>query len=189
MGPKMENPPCSRSPPFTQILSDMPLSNIDSRSVSQMNPVDLIDLVNQPRLLSDNGRCYVGQPLKDYLDEQKIKQVHGKPYHPQTQGKIERYHRSLKNIIELDNYWSKEELEAEIAAFVDFYNNRRYHEALNNLTPADVYFGRGQAILDKRERTRRRTMRQRRQAFRNMSVVRNGNVTNQKGLANQKSVS
>jgi transposase InsO family protein len=151
--------------------------------------VEHIDIVNRPRLLSDNGRCYVGQPLKDYLDEQKIKQVHGKPYHPQTQGKIERYHRSLKNIIELDNYWSKEELEAEIAAFVDFYNNRRYHEALNNLTPADVYFGRGQAILDRRDRTRRRTMRQRREAFKNMSVVRNGNVTNQKGLANQKNVS
>jgi len=148
-----------------------------------------VDIINRPRLLSDNGSCYISQDLGQYLASQGIGQIHGRPYHPQTQGKIERYHRSLKSIIELDNYWSKEELEAEIAAFVDFYNNRRYHEALNNLTPADVYFGRGQAILDKRERTRRRTMRQRREAFKNISVVRNGNVKNQKGLANQISVS
>jgi putative transposase len=148
--------------------------------------VEQVDVVNRPRLLSDNGRCYIGQPLKAYLEEQQIKQIHGRPYHPQTQGKIERYHRSLKNIIELDNYWMKGELEAELKAFVDFYNNRRYHEALNNLTPADVYFGRGPAILDRRERIRRRTMSQRRQVFQNMPVIKNGNVTNKKDLLSEK---
>jgi transposase InsO family protein/transposase-like protein len=141
------------------------------RAIS-MSGIKHVDIINRPRLLSDNGPCYVSRPLKDYLDEQKIEHIHSRPYHPQTQGKIERYHRSLKNVIELDIYWQKEELEAEIAAFVDFYNNRRYHEALNNLTPADVYFGRGQAILDRREKIKHQTMKQRRSHYRCISAVR-----------------
>jgi transposase InsO family protein len=56
-----------------------------------------------------------------------------------TQGKIERYHRTLKNRINLGNYYLPWELEKEIGRFVDHYNNRRAHEYLDNLTPADVY--------------------------------------------------
>ena len=67
----------------------------------------------------------------------------GKPYHRMTQGKIERYHRSLKNQLLLENYYLPGQLEARLAEFVGFYNTRRYHESLGNLTPADVYFGRG----------------------------------------------
>jgi putative transposase len=117
---------------------------------------------NRPRLLSDNGSCYISGDLKEYLDEEDIKHVRGKPNHPQTQGKIERYHRSMKNIIRLENYDSPEQLEAEIAVFVEYYNNRRYHESLNNLTPADVYFGRGDEIIRRREKIKQKTMIQRR---------------------------
>lgn len=137
-----------------------------------------VAIVNRPRLLSDNGSCYIARDLAEYLEGQGIKHVRSKPYHPQTQGKIERYHRSLKNIIELDNYWQPGELEDQISAFVDYYNNRRYHEALNNLTPADVYFGRGQEILERRERIKKRTMRKRRSVYSNMMVVGSGNITN-----------
>lgn len=137
-----------------------------------------VNIVNRPRLLSDNGSCYIARDLAEYLEGQGIKHIRGKPYHPQTQGKIERYHRSLKNVVELDNYWIPEELERQIKAFVDYYNNHRYHEALDNLTPADVYFGRGQAILERREKIKRRTIKQRRLAYRNMSNVSNANVTN-----------
>ena len=59
----------------------------------------------------------------------------GKPYHPMTQGKIERYHRSMKNQILLENYYLPGQLEARLAEFVDYYNTRRYHESLRNLTP------------------------------------------------------
>jgi putative transposase len=59
----------------------------------------------------------------------------GKPYQPMTQGKIERYHRSLKNQILLENYYLPGQLEARLAEFVDHYNLRRYHESLNNLPP------------------------------------------------------
>ena len=88
--------------------------------------------------------------------------VRGAPYHPQTQGKIERWHQTLKNRILLENYFFPEDLKAQIGAFIDYYNNQRYHESLNNLTPADVYFGRGQAIVKHRERIKRKTFEQRR---------------------------
>ena len=86
----------------------------------------------------------------------------GAPYHPQTQGKIERWHQTMKNRILLENYFLPGDLEAHIAAFVGHYNHQRYHESLNNVTPADVYTGRGQAILLEREKTKRRTMKLRR---------------------------
>ena len=75
-----------------------------------------------------------------------------------TQGKIERYHRSLKNRILLEHYYLPGELEARLAEFVSFYNNRRYHESLGNLTPADSYFGRGSAILARRQRSNTRPL-------------------------------
>jgi putative transposase len=79
-----------------------------------------------------------------------------------TQGKIERYHRSMKNIVNLQNYFLPTELEVEIANFVNYYNHQRYHESLDNLTPADVYFGRAKEVLTKRDYIKRRTLQQRR---------------------------
>ena len=84
--------------------------------------------------------------------------VRGAPYHPMTQGKIERWHQTLKNRILLENYYLPGDLEAQIDAFVAHYNHRRYHESIDNLTPADVYFGRGQTILLERERIKRKTI-------------------------------
>ncbi len=84
--------------------------------------------------------------------------VRGAPYHPQTQGKIERWHQTLKNRILLENYYLPGDLERQIAAFVDHYNHRRYHESLDNLTPADVYFGRGQTILNRKRKDQTKTI-------------------------------
>src|SRR5215204_5411316 len=58
---------------------------------------------------------------------------------PKTQGKIERWHQTLKNRVLLENYYLPGALEAEVGAFVEHYNHARYHESLHNLTPADVY--------------------------------------------------
>ena len=88
--------------------------------------------------------------------------VRGAPYHPMTQGKIERSHQTLKNRILLENYYLPGDLKAEIEAFVANYNHLRYHESIGNLTPADVYFGRGQTILMQRERIKRQTIQNRR---------------------------
>ncbi len=71
----------------------------------------------------------------------------------------------MKNILLLDNYYSPDDLKAEIEAFVEYYNYRRYHESLNNVTPADVYFGREQMILRKRKQTKDRTIKLRRKYY------------------------
>ena len=84
--------------------------------------------------------------------------VRGAPFHHQTQGKIERWHQTLKNRILLENYFLPGDLERQIDAFVEHYNHQRYHESLNNVTPADAYFGREQAIIKQRERIKRQTI-------------------------------
>lgn len=118
-------------------------------------------VLHRPRLLSDNGPCYVSQQLKDYLVDHGLGHTRGRPYHPMTQGKIERYHRTMKNQVKLDTYYFPWELEAAIERFVSWYNNERYHESLNNLKPVDVYRGHAQDILTERDRIKRRTLRER----------------------------
>ena len=83
--------------------------------------------------------------------------------HPMTQGKIERYHRSMKNEVRLQNYYFPSELELQIEKFVEYYNNKRYHESLNNVTPSDVYFGKDKRIIERRQRIKRKTLMLRKQ--------------------------
>lgn len=128
----------------------------------QASGCDQATVLHKPRLLSDNGSSYISGELADWLEDQKMDHVRGAPYHPQTQGKIERWHQTLKNRILLENYYLPGDLRRQIDAFVDHYNHRRYHESLQNLTPADVYFGRGQTILKQRERIKRKTIETRR---------------------------
>jgi transposase InsO family protein len=124
--------------------------------------LDQANVIHKPRLLSDNGSSYIAGELAEWMESQDMDHVRGAPYHPQTQGKIERWHQTLKNRILLENYFLPGDLKAEIEAFVTHYNHQRYHESLGNLTPADVYFGRGQTTLLKRERIKRKTFEQRR---------------------------
>lgn len=116
----------------------------------------------RPKLLSDNGPCYISKELKQYMDDKEMKHIRGRANHPQTQGKIERYHRSMKNIVKLEHYYLPEELKARIEEFVAYYNNRRYHESLQNVTPADVYFGRAEQVLKQRKLIKEKTMKNRR---------------------------
>jgi putative transposase len=129
-----------------------------------------VTVVQRPRMLSDNGPCYVARELGKWLAERDINHVHGTPSHPQTQGKIERWHQTLKNRILLENYFLPSDLEARIGAFVDHYNHHRFHESLGNLTPADVYHGRGQSILKQRERIKKQTIEHRRLQHRNVAI-------------------
>src|SRR5690606_6797694 len=117
---------------------------------------------HRPRLLSDNGSAYISGELASYLQQVGMVHTRGAPYHPQTQGKIKRYHRSIKNVICLEHHYFPWQLEQAIAAFVEHYNQQRYHEALGNLIPADVFFGRAAQILDARAAVKRRTLAQRR---------------------------
>jgi transposase InsO family protein len=125
---------------------------------------------HQPRLLSDNGPCYISTELAEYIEAQKMSHVRGAPFHPQTQGKIERWHQTMKNRILLENYFLPGDLEAQIKAFVEYYNHRRYHESLGNVTPADVYFGRDRQILAERAYIKRQTIQHRRLQHRKLAA-------------------
>lgn len=124
--------------------------------------LDQVLVEHRPRLLSDNGSCYVSGELRSFLERKRMEHTRSAPYHPMTQGKIERYHRSMKNIVNLQNYFLPTDLETEIASFVNYYNYQRYHEALDNLTPADIYFGRAKEVHSKRDYVKKQTLQLRR---------------------------
>ena len=113
---------------------------------------DQAEVIHKPRLLSDNGSSYISGDLAQWLEGQGMHHVRGAPYHPQTQGKIERWHQTLKNRILLENYYLEGDLENQISTFVSYYNNHRYHESIGNVTPSDAYFGRHTAIIERREK-------------------------------------
>jgi len=124
--------------------------------------LDRVRVRHRPRLLSYNGLCYVSGELRRFLEAQGMDHTRGAPYHPMSQGKIERYHRSMKNLIQLQNYAFPWDLEREIGRFVESYNHQRYHESLDNVTPADIYFGRVKEVLSRREEIKRQTLEARR---------------------------
>ena len=124
--------------------------------------LDEVNVGNRPRLLSDNGSSYVAGELAEWMSDHDMRHVRGAPYHPMTQVKNERWHQTLKKRILLEHYYLPGDLEAQIDTFVGHFIHCRYHESLGNLTPADVYFGRGLTILLKRERIKRQTFEQRR---------------------------
>ena len=128
----------------------------------QASGCDQADVVQKPKLLSDNGSSYISGELAEWLNDNEMSHVRGAPYHPQTQGKIERWHQTLKNRILLENYFLPGDLEMQLETFIHHYNHQRYHESLKNLTPADVYFGRGPSILAKREKIKQKTIEKRR---------------------------
>ena len=131
-------------------------------------------VVHKPRLLSDNGSGYISGDLAEWFDDQSMDHVRGAPCQPRARArardKIERWHQTLKNRTLLENYYLPGDLEAQLGAFVEYYNHRRYHERLNNLTPADVYFGRGQTTLLERERLKRKTTQHRLLLHRNAAA-------------------
>ena len=109
--------------------------------------LDQVKVRHKPRLLSDNGPSYISGDLAEYLRDNGMSHIRGRPYHPQTQGKIERWHRTMKNQILLNNYYLPGELQEHLQRFITYYNHERYHESLDNLTPADVFYVRGEKIL------------------------------------------
>ena len=130
----------------------------DTVDLTGMTEVPLDD---RTRLLSDNGPGYVSRAFGDYLRLVWIRHILASPYHPQTNGKIERYHQSIKREVNQVPYDVPMNLEAAISDFVSYYNNRRYHKSLHNATPADVLHGRREQILQDRKEAKTQTLQRR----------------------------
>ena len=124
--------------------------------------MDQVPVTDRTKLLSDNGPGYVSRAFRDYLGMVGIKHILATPFHPQTNGKLERYHQTLKRDVNQVPYELPADLEAAIAAFVGYYNDRRYHKALGNVTPSDVLGGRREEILQRRKEVQAQTIERRR---------------------------
>jgi len=148
-----------------ELCSTMNTDDVERSIEMALERTGLKNAPIRPKLLSDNGPCYISGQLKTFMEDVDMKHVRGRPMHPQTQGKIERYHRSMKNVIKLEHYYSPNELQRRLAEFIEYYNDHRYHESLNNCTPADVFLGRHHRIIKKREQIKERTMRKRRKQY------------------------
>jgi len=121
-----------------------------------------VPVADRTSLLSDNGSGYVSRGFRDYLHLAGIKHILAAPFHPQTNGKLERYHQTIKRDVKQVPYEMPSDLEAALAAFVAYYNYRRYHKALGNVTPVDVLKGRRELILLRRKEVRAKTIERRR---------------------------
>ncbi len=117
-----------------------------------------VPVADRTRLLSDNGSGYVSRAFGDYLRLVGIRHILATPFHPQTNGKLERYHQTIKRDVNQVPYEVPSDPEAVITAFVSYYNYRRYHMALGNVTPVDVLTGRREQILERRKKVQLRTI-------------------------------
>ena len=151
-----------------RLSTNMAANDVEETLQLALNEVDVtrVKVKHRPRLLSDNGPAFLSQALKEYLKRYRLQHIRGAPYHPMTQGKIERYHRSMKNVVKLQTFYFPWELQRAIGDFVTYYNHERYHESLENMTPADVYFGRAKEVKTRREEIKQATLEKRRQQHR-----------------------
>ena len=159
-----------------ELKSDMTsdsLIDVIQKAVDATGMTD-VPVEDRTTLLSDNGAGYISRQFGEYLGLVGIRHILASPYHPQTNGKIERYHRTLKGELSLVPYEMPGELEEAIRAFIDYYNYRRYHEGLGDVTPYDVYTGRHIEIIQKRKEAKSRTLQVRRDY--NRTVRKQGNL-------------
>jgi putative transposase len=136
-------------------LIDVVQEAVDATGMTEV-PVE-----DRTKLLSDNGPGYVSRAFRDYLHLVGIRHILAAPFHPQTNGKLERYHQTVKHEVNQVPYELPNQLERALADFVDYYNFRRYHKALGDVAPADVLYGRREQILQRRKEVKAQTIQNR----------------------------
>jgi putative transposase len=106
-----------------------------------------------PRIISDNGPQFIAKDFKEFIRICGMTHVKTSPYYPQSNGKIERFHRTLKgDCIRTETPLSLEDAQRIVARYVEHYNTVRLHSAIGYVTPKDKLEGRAKAICDERDR-------------------------------------
>ena len=136
---------------FIEVVQD-----VDRTGITEVSVAD------RTSLLSDNGSGYVSRAFRDYLQMVGIRHILATPFHPQTNGKLERYHQTIEGDVNQVPYEAPSDLQEAIAAFVSYYNHRRYRMGLGNVTPADVLNGRREQLLQRRKEVQTQTFERRR---------------------------
>ena len=149
-----------RSPTLTDLV----------QQAVEITGINQVPVAHKTTLLSDNGSGYISDPFNEYLRHVGIRHVRAAPLHPQTCGKYERFNRTTKDKLGLEIYSSPQQLREAITEFHPWYNHQRYHEALGNLRPADVYFGRAEEIQQRRRQLKQQTLQQRWSQNRNQNL-------------------
>jgi putative transposase len=147
-----------------ELKNDMAASSLVDVVQQAVDLTGMTDVPVEDRtvLLSDNGPGYLSRQFNDYLRLVGIRHIIASPYHPQTNGKIERYHRTIKGDISLVPYQMPSQLQPAMKAFIEYYNYRRYHEGLGDLAPYDVYTGRHLEVIERRKEVKTKTLQARR---------------------------
>ena len=141
------------SPSLIEVVQDA----VDSTGMTDVRVED------RTRLLSDNGSGYISRAFQEYVQLVGIRHIFAAPYHPQTNGKLERYHQTLKRSVNQVLYDVPRDLQCAISEFVNFYNFRRYHKALKDITPSDMLAGRRDEILGRRREAKDRSLQRRKE--------------------------
>jgi len=106
----------------------------------------------KPRIISDNGPQFISKDFKEFIRISGMTHVKTSPYYPQSNGKLERYHRTVKGTcIRVKTPLSLEDARDLVTDFVDHYNNKRLHSAIGYVTPKDKLQGRAKMILAERD--------------------------------------
>jgi len=155
----------------TPSLAGVIQAAVEATGLAQAPQVLGVELSEEgrPALLTDNGSGYISREMKEYLRTQALRHLRARAHHPQTNGKIERMHRTLKEDVNLVVWTAPGLLREAIARFVSYYNSERYHEALGNVTPDDVWFGRRRELLARRKALQIRTLVARREHYRRLA--------------------
>jgi len=131
-----------------------------------------------PRIISDNGPQFIAKDFKEFIRLCGMTHVRTSPYYPQSNGKIERFHRTIKgDCIRTETPLTLEDAQRIVARYVAYYNEVRLHSAIGYITPKDKLTGRDKAIFAERDRklAQARERRQgKRQAHRAAALARTG---------------